>query len=125
MKEWINLSRALTICKDRGLSVTASGLSYAGKQHGFIRKADDNFHDEYDINGLTQYINESLEDPPPGWITIREAAEMAGLSLRPIYKRIKAGALTAKRFGRDHLYYVKKAAVEKLFSERKEDDRKI
>lgn len=115
-EEWIDVSRALTICENRGLSVTASGLSYAGNKHGFIRKADDNFHDEYNIKGLDQYIDESLKEIPPGWITIREAAEIVGLSLKSVYKRIKSGLLAAKRFGRDHLYYVKKSAVMKLFS---------
>ena len=57
MKEkWINLKEALVICKHFPKApATKQGLISAGKRGGFIRKAEDGFHWEYNKRQLTQY----------------------------------------------------------------------
>lgn len=113
---WISLNEALDLCKDWGLSVTASGLLYAARQQGFVRHMKDDFHYEYNKKSLIEYIQKAIEKVPAGWITIREAAELIKKCIGTIYYSINSGKLKSEQFGRNRLYYVKEKEVKKLFS---------
>lgn len=116
---WIPVSQALQLCEDQGLSVTSPGLVYAGKQRKFIRKSLDGFHWEFQKEGLLEYITEAVKEAPPGWITIREAAEIMGVSIGTVYNRINSGEIKAKQFGRNRLYYVDESILQGVNHEKK------
>jgi len=122
-KNNLSLNEALEICKAWGLSVTASGLLYAARQHGFMEKASDDFHYKYKRKGLIEYIKNASGEVPEGWITIREAAELTKKSIGTIYYHIQKKELIAKQLGRNRLYYIEKDQMERFFKE-KIDERK-
>lgn len=116
---YINTTDALSMCCKRGLSVTASGLLYAGRQRGFVRKSEDGFHWEYEIGGLSLYINDAVNNNniPKGWIPISEAPAIVGKCLATIYNYINSGLLKAVQYGRDHIYHIEKKELINVFKQ--------
>lgn len=108
---WISLQEAILFCKNQGLSVTSPGLVYAGKHHHFIQKNSDGFHWIFNKEGLQRYVNNAIKDNPPGWITIREAAEKAGVCVGTVYYWINNGKVKAVQYGRLHLYYIEESKI--------------
>ncbi len=104
--DWITSNQALSLLNTLGLSVTKIGLLYIGKNNDCIRKSEDGFHWEYDVNKLKKYIHERTIEKLNGYYSVVEICKMRKMSLTQVYYKIGKYNLQGYRYGRSQALYI-------------------
>ncbi len=72
-------------CEELGHPITPQGLYYVGKKYGFIYK-DEAGKCKLDKDRFYEWINKSKEEPPEGYISMKEASVELNIPLNTLYK---------------------------------------
>jgi hypothetical protein len=106
MKEWLTLNEALSYCSKYGKELTRAGLKHLALVNRFVRKAKDDYHNEYNIKGLKKIIKKSK--PRKGYININDVVKEFKIDFGKAYRIIYKYKIKTKRFGLSNIIYFKR-----------------
>ena len=104
---------ALELCRKKRKPVTATALRKNGIRFGFMTKAGDGFHWEFDREGLLKYLERMGTKAPRGWVPVSYLATKYKASYNTIYRRLKLWGLPTAEYGKARVRHVNEKDFEK------------
>jgi hypothetical protein len=113
MDDSLTTREALALCQQKRKPVTATALRKNGIRFGFMTKAGDGFHWEFDREGLIKYLERMGAKAPRGWVTVSYLAAKYKVSYNVIYRRLKDWGVHTVEYGNNHVRHVNERDFEK------------
>jgi len=118
---WISKKEALNLLKEHDRKITSSGLRYLSHKYDFERVHEDDFHREYNILKLKEYIeldyNNLIKD---GFISIKDYSIKYDIPVSSIYYFLKKGIVEIQRMETLRKCFFNEKEFTKKYSEYKE-----
>lgn len=113
MDDSLTTREALALCRKKRKPITATALRKNGIRFGFMTKAGDGFHWEFDREGLLKYLERMGTKAPRGWVPVSYLAMKYKTSYNAIDRRLKNWCLPTAEYGTAHVRHVNEREFEK------------
>lgn len=116
------LKDVLEKCREKGYPVTPSGLYYAGKKYGFLKKNDGIRNLDFNKDKFFDWLNKAKQEIPEGWVPLSALPEKLNISLSQAYILSKDVNSGARSFGAGAgVLYVDPERIKDVIKKREEN----